>query len=145
MKKALLFGVAMLGLVSCQSPARFSQAHAGTCGMDPRSECDITASAAPSGNSEWPIRLTVRNNTDREIVVTHWICSSNPHPPGIGRWTYGIGLDGGRMAPYSVKSWNFRAKANPLGENLPFCEEGFGHELLKLGVPSQLNLPEEWR
>jgi hypothetical protein len=28
MKKALLFSVAMLGLVSCQSPARFSQAYA---------------------------------------------------------------------------------------------------------------------
>jgi hypothetical protein len=106
-------------------------------------ELAIFASAAPSGDPQWPVRLTVRNDTDREIVATHWNCSNEPHPPGIGRWVPGVGLKGGRMAPHSVKSWNFRVPGNPFGGKLPFCKESFGHELLKRGAASQLNEPDE--
>jgi hypothetical protein len=143
MKKLLLSGIAALFLATgtahaehmCKDPSIKYDGH--SC------ELDISAEVTPSGDPQWPLRLMVKNDTDREVVDTDWLCSNEPHPPGIGRYVPGIRVKGGRMAPHSAKSWVFRAPGNPLGEMLPFCKELWGHGLLKRGAPSQLNEPDE--
>ena len=115
MKKALLTGVVALLLTTGTA-----YAEADTCGPLP-DVCNVTAMAAPSGNPEWPIRLTVENNSDRKLAAIKWVCRGRPWEVADPT-NPGVMLESRDVEAHSTKSWDFRIAG--LEPSFPYCKTG---------------------